>query len=57
MNGSCSTKGERRNACRILIRKPEKIRLLGRIWRRWENTINMVFREIGFGGMDWIDMD
>jgi hypothetical protein len=36
--------------------KPEEKRPLGRPWRRWENNIKMDFQEVGFGGMDWIEL-
>jgi hypothetical protein len=29
---------------------------LGRRRRRWEDNINMDLREVGWGGMDWIDL-
>jgi hypothetical protein len=29
---------------------------LGKPRRRWQDNINMDFREIGWGGMDWIDL-
>jgi hypothetical protein len=45
-----------RNAYRILVAKPERKRPLGRPRGRWENNIKMDFREIGWGGMDWIDL-
>jgi hypothetical protein len=48
--------GEKRNACRVLVGKPEGKRLLGRPRRRWEYNIKMDLREIGWGGMDWIDL-
>jgi hypothetical protein len=48
--------GEKRNACRILVGKPEGKRTLGRPRRRWEDNIRMDLREIGWGGMDWIDL-
>jgi hypothetical protein len=35
--------------------KPEGKRPLGRPRRRWEDNIRMDLREIGSGGMDWID--
>jgi hypothetical protein len=35
--------------------KPEGKRPLGRPRRRWVNII-MDLREIGWGGMDWIDL-
>jgi hypothetical protein len=48
--------GEKRDACRILVGKPEGKRPLGRPRRRWENSIKMDHREIGWGGMDWINL-
>jgi hypothetical protein len=39
-----------------LVRKPEGGRPLGRTKRRWEVNNIMDFREIGWGGMDWIDL-
>jgi hypothetical protein len=48
--------GEKRNAYRILGGKPEGERQLGRPRRRWEDNIGMDVREIGWGGMDWIDL-
>jgi hypothetical protein len=48
--------GEKRNAYRILVGKPEGKRPLGRPRRRWVNNIKMDHREIGWYGMDWIDM-
>jgi hypothetical protein len=45
--------GEKRNAYRILVEKPEVKRPLGRPRRRWED-IKMDFREKGWVGMDWI---
>jgi hypothetical protein len=47
---------EKRTAYRILVGKPEGNRPLGRPRRRWEVNINMDLREIGWGGMDWIDL-
>jgi hypothetical protein len=48
--------GEKRNAYRILVGKPEGKRPLGNPRRRWEDNIKMDLREIGWGGMDWIDL-
>jgi hypothetical protein len=41
---------------RILVGKPEGKRPLGRPRRRWVDNINMDLREIGWDGVDWIDM-
>jgi hypothetical protein len=38
------------------VGKPEGKRPLGKPRRRWEDTIKMDSREIGWGGMDWIDL-
>jgi hypothetical protein len=46
--------GENRNACRILMGKPEGKRLLGRLRHRWVGNIKMDLREVRWGGMDWI---
>jgi hypothetical protein len=48
--------GETRNAYKILVGKPEGKRLLGRPRRRWVDNIKMNLTEIGWGGMDWIDL-
>jgi hypothetical protein len=47
---------EKRNAYRILVGKPEGKRSLGRPRHRWVNNIKMDLREMGQGGMDWIDL-
>jgi len=39
--------GERRNAYRILVGKPEGKRLLVRRRRRWEDNITMDLQELG----------
>jgi hypothetical protein len=41
---------------RILVEKPEGMRPLGRPRRRWMDNIKMDLREIGWDGMDWIDL-
>jgi hypothetical protein len=48
--------GEKMNAYRVLVGKPEGNRPLGRQRRRWLNNIKMDLRGIGWGGMDWIDL-
>jgi hypothetical protein len=56
MSRACSTKREKRIACRILVGKPEGKGPLGRRRRRWVDNIKMDLREVGWGGMDWIDL-
>jgi hypothetical protein len=41
--------GEKRNAYRILVGKPEGKRPLARLRHRWEDYIKMDLREVGFG--------
>jgi hypothetical protein len=48
---------EKVNAYGILVGKPEGKSLLGRPRHRWEDTIKMDLKEIGWGGMDWIHLD
>jgi hypothetical protein len=48
--------GEKRNAYRILVGKPEGKRPLGGPRYRWEDNIKIDLREIGWGGVDWIDL-
>jgi hypothetical protein len=48
--------GEKRNAYRILVGKPEGKRPLGRPRPRWVDNIKKDVREIGWDGVDWIDM-
>jgi hypothetical protein len=47
---------EKRYAYRIRVGKPEGKKPLGRPRRSWIDNIKMDFREIGWGGMDWIDL-
>jgi hypothetical protein len=48
--------GETRNVYRILVGKPEGKRPLGRPRRRLVDNIKMDLREIGWDGVDLIDM-
>jgi hypothetical protein len=56
MRWACSTNGEKRNAYRILVGKPEEKRPLGRPRHRSEDNIRVDLGDIGLGGMDWIDL-
>jgi hypothetical protein len=46
--------GEKRNVYRLLVRKPEGKRLLGRPRRRWIDNTKMDLLEIGVNVVDWI---
>ena len=48
--------GERRGVYRVLMRKPEGKRPLGRPRRRWEDNIRMDLQEVGCRDMDWIEL-
>ena len=54
--GHVARMGERRGVYRVLVRKPEGKRPLGRPRRRWKDNIKMDLQEVGGGGMDWIDL-
>ena len=45
-----------RGVYRVLVRKPEGKRPLGRPRRRWEDNIKMYLHEVGCGGGDWIEL-
>jgi hypothetical protein len=42
---------EKRNACRLLVQKPE-----GSPRRRWVDNIRMDLVEVGWGDVDWIGL-
>jgi hypothetical protein len=46
----------RRNTYKILVGNPEERRPLGRPRRRWVDNIKMYLREIGWDGIDWINL-
>jgi hypothetical protein len=48
--------GEKRNAYRKLVGTPEGKTPLGRPRPRWGDNIKINLRDIGWDGMDWIDL-
>jgi hypothetical protein len=52
MDGACNTNGEKRNAYRLLVGKPEGQKPVGRPRHRSVDNIRMDLVEIGWGGED-----
>jgi hypothetical protein len=55
--GHVARMGEKRDAYRILVGRPEGRRPLGRPRRRWEDEIKMNLEEVGWGswtGFSWL---
>jgi hypothetical protein len=49
-------KKKKKNACSILVGKPERKRPLPRPRCKQVDNIKMDLRDTGCGGMDWIDL-
>jgi hypothetical protein len=56
LGGACSTYGDRIGVYRVMVRKPEGKRPLGRPRHRYEDNIKMDLQEVGCGGIKWIEM-
>jgi len=54
--GHVARMGLRRGVCKVLVRRREGKRPLGRPRRRWEDNIKMYLQEVGCGGLDWIKL-
>jgi hypothetical protein len=54
--GHVARKGEKRNACRILVGKPEGKEPPGRPRYRWVDNSKMDLTEIESGDIYWIDL-
>jgi hypothetical protein len=54
--GHVARMGEKRNAYRLLVGKPEGKRPLGRPRRRCVDNIRMDLGEVGWGDVDWIGL-
>jgi hypothetical protein len=48
--------GANMNAYRFFVVKSEGKKPIGKLRRRWEDSVKMDLREIGWGGTDWIDV-
>jgi hypothetical protein len=48
--------GEKSNAYRLLVGKPEGRRPLGKTRRSWLDNIRMDLVEVGWGDVDWISL-
>jgi hypothetical protein len=53
---TCSRNGEKMNAYRILVGKPEGKKPLGGPDVGLKDNIKMYLRDVGQDGMDWIDL-
>jgi hypothetical protein len=54
--GHVARMGEKRNAYRLLVGKPEGRRPLGRPRRRWLDNVRMDLVEVGWGDVAWIGL-
>jgi hypothetical protein len=54
--GHVARMGAKLSTYRILVGKPEGKRPLERPRRRWMDNIKMDLREVGWGGMGWVDL-
>jgi len=48
--------GESRGLYGVVVGKPEGKTPLGRPRRRWEDNIKMDLQELGYGGVEWIEL-
>jgi hypothetical protein len=54
--GNVARMGEKRNACRLFVGKPEGRRPLGRPRRRWVDNNRMDLGDVEWGDVDWIGL-
>jgi hypothetical protein len=54
--GHLARVGESRGVYRVLVRKLERNRLLGRPRHRWVDNFKMDLQEVGCRGIDWIEL-
>jgi hypothetical protein len=56
MGRECSTNGGEQECIYVIGGKPDGKRPLGTLWHSWIDNIKMDLGEMGWGGMDWIDV-
>jgi hypothetical protein len=56
MGRACSTHGDMLDAYRMLVGKPDGRKPLWRRRHRREDNIKIYLGDMGWGGMDWIDL-
>ena len=54
--GHVARMGDRRGVFRVLVGKHEGKRPLGIPSHRWEDNIKMDLQEVGYEGMEWIEL-
>jgi hypothetical protein len=54
--GHVAHMGMKKGVHRVLVGKPEEKIPLGSHRHRWEDNIKMDVQEVGYGGMDWIEL-
>jgi hypothetical protein len=54
--GPVAHRGEERNAYKVLVGKLEGKTLLGRPKHRWKDNIQTDLQEMGWEGVDWINL-
>ena len=54
--GLVALMGDRRDAYRVFVGRPERKRPLGRPRVLWEDNIKMYLEEFGWSGVDWDDL-
>jgi len=54
--GNVARLGDKRGALRVLVRRPDRKRPLGRPRSRWGSNIKVDLEAVGWGGMEWIDL-
>ena len=53
---ACDTCGGQERCMQCLVGTSEGKRPLGRPRLRWEDNIKICFQEVGWGGLEWIDV-